>query len=454
MKNIVLIGLPGSGKSTLGKILSQRLKRDFIDLDNQIETEQQMTIGEIFRSRGEKAFRDLESRAAQKAAAQRGAIIAAGGGAVLRQENMQALSAAGIIIFLDKNPRLIAEEIDTSQRPLMQEGSGHIFKLHEERLPLYEKYGDFRIKNNGASSDALKELTAIAGLEQAEAIRLAVIGSPIGHSLSPVIHEGILGKYYPSLEYRRSEVSPGGLADWMAEARRQKLTAFNITMPHKRAILPFLDEIKGEAEKLGIVNAVIRREQAFVGYNTDGPGFSAALSRKGYALKGSRITLLGAGGAGAILALQAAQEGAARLTIAAREVKKAQDLAARIKKFYPETSMIAVSWEEKFLEEQSRETDICINATPLGMTGTAEDFKDLRFIQALPERALVCDLIYSPAITSFMAAAQRRGLETMGGLSMLICQAILADRLFLPGELLLEAAYQRAVAAIKKGARV
>lgn len=140
-ENIVLIGMPSSGKSTVGKILSEKIGKALIDTDDMIKKRAGMEIPEIFRERGECGFRDLESEAVLEAAAMHGVIIATGGGAVLREKNVRALSKNGRIYFLDRSPELL---VPTADRPLSSDRDT-IMKRYNERYAIYCKSADVRI---------------------------------------------------------------------------------------------------------------------------------------------------------------------------------------------------------------------------------------------------------------------------------------------------------------------
>ena len=151
MKNIVLIGLSGSGKSTLGKRLARRLRMPLFDTDAMIVEAEGRSIPDIFAERGERYFRDLESAACQAVADLNGAVIATGGGAVLREENMQALSENGVIFFLDRHPSQILRSAPLHDRPLVLGDSERLLRLYSERLPLYRRWADATIRNSGGS---------------------------------------------------------------------------------------------------------------------------------------------------------------------------------------------------------------------------------------------------------------------------------------------------------------
>ena len=152
-QNIVLIGMPGSGKSTIGKALAEKLGRDFIDTDDVI-TEKHGIISDIFATKGEKYFRDIETEAVKKTAKKGGIVIATGGGAIMRKENVRALRQNGIIFFLN---RPLDDIIPTSDRPLSSDIES-LRKRFEERYPIYKATGDFEIAIDGKVENAVNRI--------------------------------------------------------------------------------------------------------------------------------------------------------------------------------------------------------------------------------------------------------------------------------------------------------
>ena len=136
----MLIGLPGSGKTTVGALLAQRLHRPLLDTDAMVEEREGRTIPEIFAQRGEAYFRAVEAACAAEAARRQDAVIATGGGIVLRQDTMELLRHSGVVCFLDRAAQEIAESVDVSGRPLLKDRRERIFQLQKERDHLYRRY--------------------------------------------------------------------------------------------------------------------------------------------------------------------------------------------------------------------------------------------------------------------------------------------------------------------------
>ncbi len=159
-ENIVLIGMPSSGKSTLGKILSTVTGRDFFDTDSMVKENSGMEISDIFEKHGETYFRELETEAVRSAADKNSVIIATGGGAVLNRKNIKALQRNGRLVFLDRE---LSELIPTDDRPLSKDRAA-LEKRYFERLPIYRAAADFTVKVTGepeALAEKIKELVKL-----------------------------------------------------------------------------------------------------------------------------------------------------------------------------------------------------------------------------------------------------------------------------------------------------
>ena len=226
-------------------------------------------------------------------------------------------------------------------------------------------------------------------------MRLCVIGDPVGHSLSPRIHRQFMEKCGVAGSYEAVTVTAETLEDFVAQGRRGAWDGCNVTMPLKERILPLLDAVEPWTASCGAVNTVCFRNGRAVGYNTDGPGVVESLRLRGFAPAGQAALVLGAGGA-------------------------AKALAARC-------GGVTVSWED--LPRAAAEHGLLLNATPLGMEGSPE-FESLDFVQALPTKAVVYDLVYHPTDTALLRAAGSRELTAVGGLALLVQQAALAFAYF------------------------
>ena len=156
-KNIVIIGMPGSGKTTFGKALASRLGREFIDADDFVVALEGKTIPDMFAI-SEDYFRDAETRAAEALAAKRGLVIACGGGVIKRPVNIQIFKQSGVVVFIDRSPDDIVTDVDVASRPLLKEGKQKVYDLYDERIALYQAAADHTIPNNKGRDAVLNEL--------------------------------------------------------------------------------------------------------------------------------------------------------------------------------------------------------------------------------------------------------------------------------------------------------
>ena len=155
-KDWILIGMPGCGKSTLGKGLAKRLGCEFLDLDTAIEQETGKTIPQIFEEEGEAGFRRAETQVFQKAVGF-GRVLATGGGIVTQKEN-RSIAKDGVVIFLDRPLADIMGDVKTDTRPLLAQGKERLIRLYEERYPLYQDWADVHIINTGSLTEALDKI--------------------------------------------------------------------------------------------------------------------------------------------------------------------------------------------------------------------------------------------------------------------------------------------------------
>lgn len=167
MKNLILIGMPGSGKTKMGRLLSARFGLPMVDTDELVVQRAGKPISELFAEEGEQAFRDRETAAVKEAAALQGAVISTGGGVILREENMAALRASGTVFFRDRDPKAIVGE-DHSGRPLLKGDTERVFRLYAERLPLYRRYADHIIPHTDTYEEAAEQIAALFEKENAE----------------------------------------------------------------------------------------------------------------------------------------------------------------------------------------------------------------------------------------------------------------------------------------------
>ncbi len=258
----------------------------------------------------------------------------------------------------------------------------------------------------------------------------AVIGDPVDHSLSPAIHHKLYEIYGINAVYHKLLIPRNQIPkQLMTLVKEYRLDGFNVTMPHKQAVIPFLAGISKEATIACSVNTVCCRQDGLHGYTTDAKGFCRAVAGGGRQTKGLPVVFLGAGGVCGALALHWGLQEQGPITIIARNPAKAQLLVDHLKQ-QGVSSLTLLEWTMENLEQAVKHTPLLVNTTPLGMAGCPDDFSDLSFLRRLPQDALVYDLIYQPRQTALLQAAKERGLQTANGIDMLIYQAMEAFTLF------------------------
>jgi len=257
-----------------------------------------------------------------------------------------------------------------------------------------------------------------------------VIGDPIAHSKSPLIHGFWLEKRGIAGDYRKAHVLPDGLADYFAARRADPVwRGCNVTIPHKQAVMPLLDRIDPAAGRIGAVNSVVREGEDLVGYNSDAPGFLEPLRPLFAGTQLFRMArVFGAGGA-ARAVIDALHHANFALVVAARRREQAEALIAG---YDPALNHVATL--DHFAEptdfafdDRTGIFDLVVNTTPLGMAGRPPLALDFSHV---PPGAVVCDIVYAPLETPLLAEARRRGLRTIDGLAMLIGQAAVAFEKF------------------------
>jgi len=247
-----------------------------------------------------------------------------------------------------------------------------------------------------------------------------VIGDPIGHSMSPDMHNDAFEALGIDAHYQPFQIKSEELKTAVLGMKAIGLSGFNVTVPHKTAIMPLLDEVDPLAEAIGAVNTVVRKENRFIGYNTDGEGFVRGLNEKyGRSVLDQHILMIGAGGAARAIYYTLSQQGAVRVDIANRTPEKAGQLKDRCP--YPvETALLSLEEAEKKLGEY----DIIIQTTSIGMSPNVDE-TPINMTNIRPD-AFVSDIIYNPAETMIMKKAGSQGARVQNGLKMFVYQGALA----------------------------
>lgn len=255
-----------------------------------------------------------------------------------------------------------------------------------------------------------------------------LIGNPVEHTLSPVIHNTVAEEMHDNLVYVPFHVEQGNLQKAIAGAYSLNILGLNVTVPYKQEVISCIDCVEGLAEKIGAVNTLVRTEHGFRGYNTDMMGLYRAMTEKGIAFEREDMILLGAGGAARAAAFLCAEKGAKRVYLLNRSYEKAAVLAEEVNRAYERDCILpmALSEYEKLPEEKMT----TIQGTSAGLYPNTEDavILDPAFYQHISK---AYDLIYKPEETRFMRQVKEAGGEAYCGIQMLLYQGIIAYELFL-----------------------
>ena len=254
---------------------------------------------------------------------------------------------------------------------------------------------------------------------------LALIGQPVGHSLSPAMHNAAFAEDDIDFVYVCLDVDPDSLAAAVEGLKALKFRGFNVTMPHKRAMVGLVDGLDDGARVSGAVNTVVIEASGTRGHNTDGGGMVMACEEAGIELSGKRVLLLGSGGTAAAIAVAFGGAGVGDLHIANRDVEHAVRLQDKLR----QTGMKRLSVGSlAALEQDAPDADVIVNATPLGMK--EGDPLPLPFGYVQGGRA-ICDVVYRPGKeTPLVRLAKERGARVVAGGRMLLYQGVLAQKLW------------------------
>ncbi|MBL4803751.1 MAG: shikimate dehydrogenase [Alphaproteobacteria bacterium] len=248
--------------------------------------------------------------------------------------------------------------------------------------------------------------------------KAAVIGHPVKHSKSPMIHQYWIEKYGFEGSYEAIDIAPETLDDGIKKLVDDGYKGFNVTIPHKESLMAICDEISHNANVIGAVNTVTIEDGKLHGQNTDGFGFIHNILQNtgNFEFKGKRAAILGAGGATRAIASALIGEEIEQIVLLNRTKERAEKLAEDIA--FVSDIIVVEDWEKRSAVLEG--IDLLVNATSLGMDGQHPLEIDLG---ALPETALVNDIVYSPLQTQLLKDAQARDLHTVTGIGMLLHQA-------------------------------
>ena len=242
-----------------------------------------------------------------------------------------------------------------------------------------------------------------------------VIGNPIKHSLSPKLHNYWLKENNIDALYDKKELKENDIPEILEQVKRDKINGINVTVPFKKSVISFLDQLSPLAKEVESVNTIFKKDNKVFGDNTDVVGFEKGLKHINYSVKNKKVFILGAGGVVPSIILALKRLGAVKITLSNRTKEKAEDL----KKIFPYLEII--NWGE------NTDFDMIINATSLGLK--KEDKIDLNF-NKIGKNKLFYDVIYYPSKTNFLLKGEELGNQIENGKMMFIYQAQMAFKIW------------------------
>lgn len=269
-----------------------------------------------------------------------------------------------------------------------------------------------------------------------------LIGSPVGHSGSPAMHNYSFDRLGLNCVYMAFDIKEQQVKEFLNTARILNIKGFNVTMPCKREAAGLVDELSPAAKLIGASNTVVNQNGRFIGHNTDGVGFVRNLKAHDVDIKGKKITLMGGGGAGTAILVQLALDGAGEICVFNRKssnYNKLEQLIERIAEFVPESHVQVKDLDDKnALYESISVSDILINSTNIGMK-PGEDVSLIEDMSVYHRELVVSEIIYNPTETKMMRDAKKAGVKKIvGGKGMLLWQGAEAFKLFTGHEMPVE----------------
>ena len=245
-----------------------------------------------------------------------------------------------------------------------------------------------------------------------------VIGDPIEHTLSPIMHNAAFKALKLDFAFLAFKVKAADVEKAVSGMRALGIHGLNVTMPHKSAVINYLDEVDQAAKAIGSVNTILNKDGRLFGFNTDGVGALQALRENGVEPRGKKVLLLGAGGAARAIAYTLARE-ADELVILNRTAKQAAELANLLKQTF-DRKVVADTLSSNAIKDTLQDSDLLINATSVGMKPNANK-TPVAFEWLRPDLA-VMDIVYNPVETKLAKDAKAAGAKVVSGFEMLIYQ--------------------------------
>lgn len=244
-----------------------------------------------------------------------------------------------------------------------------------------------------------------------------LIGYPLGHTLSPVMHNAVYKKYKMNWEYNVYETAPRNVGRMIERMKKEKFRALNVTVPYKQKCMQYLDRIDKAAKTIGAVNTIVPVKGKLTGYNTDYLGFAETLKKKKIRIKNKNVVMLGAGGAAHAVAYALNLLQPKKMYILNIDIPMTRRLVKKLKLKNVEIWMLR---KTKPIDEIMENADFIVNCTSAGMDGKKNIYK----LDKIKKGITVYDIIYNPAVTPFLKQAKKKGAKIINGLDMLIYQGM------------------------------
>jgi shikimate dehydrogenase len=269
---------------------------------------------------------------------------------------------------------------------------------------------------------------------------IGLIGYPLKHSISPYFQQAALDYYRLDIRYEAWETSPAQLQDIVNNLRKPQNIGANVTVPHKEAILPLLDEVDDLASSIGAVNTIVKKDDRLLGFNTDAYGFIEALDKEGhFDPEGKRVVILGAGGVARAVGFTLLQRKATSLAITDGIFERARALAENLVRYIKgappsskdlEPDVTAFQWQSLSSAETLDNCDLIVHCTTIGMKHSPQEGQSPLNLEVIPKNVLVYDVVYNPWLTPLLGLAQKAGANILGGLPMLVYQGAASFKLW------------------------
>jgi len=255
---------------------------------------------------------------------------------------------------------------------------------------------------------------------------VALLGYPLGHSISPLFQQAAFDYYQLDVRYELWETEPSQLEAAVARLRQPSVLGANVTIPYKEAVMILLDDVDGLARDIGAVNTIVNRDGRLTGYNTDAEGFVRTLRQEGrFDPQGKQVVLLGAGGVAKAVSFVLVREGVSSLAVVNRisDFHLAEALVTSLRwQGDPNMEIAALRWEEIGFGDVISGCDLVVNCTSIGMRHSSTEGQAPLEARLIPGGTLVYDVVYNPVETPLLREAKKAGARVLGGLPMLVYQ--------------------------------